>query len=333
MTLPNSPAELLVLADAWTEHGDPRGELIVISHALSAMPLDDVKRSALVKRESALGPAARRAWGKELGVVPTNIALEGGVPCSVSVTLGDDGPKAVPDSDWVRELHVGLGSGKSFNALLEHPGFARCRKLVVGPRVVFTGKAFRAFCASEHVRHLEALDIEVNAKTADAFAFLLHSRSFERLQELDLGYVMRQPDVSSIEQADGLPALERLRIGRDGLAAPLVRSPLALRLHELNPGSDALADIAGVRLPRLRRLVICGPVEAGAIEALAKAESLPGLEAIEFADAIVPDKAMGLLAQRSAFPSLRRLDVTRTKLGAATRDALRARFGESLVVA
>jgi hypothetical protein len=325
----------LVFADQLIEKGDPRGELIVVASELDEIGIDSAKGAKLHARALELLPKATAAWSKELGIAKTGFVLEMGLPSRVPVPLGAKKLGKVTEHKWIIGYRARNGGELALSELLRHPSFARIRSLVVEGVVQFTWEGLKGFFSCDEVKNLEWLEISFSFGPR-ALLMAFGSTKLERLTRLTIGCGFTlEPDLRGFDRVAGLPSLKTLHF-RPAVYAEVaelfLRSPLAQRLEEIGiPSYFAPNAVESLKLPNLRRLILSGGfLHAKTLKALQEAD-FPRLGFLDISGANVTSAAATDLANKKVLPKLRRLDVSRNPIDAATLDALRGRFGDQLI--
>lgn len=326
--------EELVFADQLIEKGDLRGELIVVESELEEVGIDAPRGATLHARALELRPKATAAWSKELGLPKNSFILEMGLPSRVPVQLGAKKLGRVPEHKWIIGYRARSGGEVALSELLRHPSFARIRSLVV-EGVQFTWEGLKGFCSCDEVKNLEWLELPLTFGPR-ALLMALQSAKLERLTRLTIGCGFTlEPDLRGFDRVAGLPSLKALHF-RPAVYAEIAelffRSPLAARLEEIGIASFSVTNtMDSVKLPNLRRLILSGGfLQPSVLKAIQRAD-LPRLGFLDLSSANVSSAAAIELANKRVLPKLRRLDVSRNPIDAATLDALRARFGDQLI--
>jgi len=133
---PDDDGPRLAYADALTQRGDPRGELIVVQCQLAALPAaDDPRRPALARREHALLRKHGRGWRRvpyvDAPVMRRGFVEEVRVRAAADFIANADAIFAA--APLVRDVHViGLRADAEAEVLRASPLAARLRSVRVG---------------------------------------------------------------------------------------------------------------------------------------------------------------------------------------------------------
>jgi uncharacterized protein (TIGR02996 family) len=280
-----------VYADALSQAGDPRGELIQLELALAG-PLSIPKRDAFDRRHAELLDAHRKTWFPyKVGSYRTR----GGFLHAVRGTLRQlNAAKAMFASEPIVEVEVEIDAADA-GKLADAPWLPRIRRLIVrGP---LGDAGFTALW--EVAGHLRALNVTACGLTPAAFAAL----------------------------GDGMPILERLVLTANPLGDLGVANlrtwrhlgqleTLYLSSCRVSPVGLA-ALLGGPALARLDKLCLSNNRFDDAIGAMIAdhAAALPALRHLELHDAGV--RAAGARAVLEGLPALATLDARKSSIPAA----------------
>lgn len=235
----------LVAADELVQRNDPRGELILVTHALRT----NGARPELLERARELSKQALALWKKDLDSPSMKVtALEGALPVVRWTPKRGASVDALFSSKLVRR--VAVASNAALDAVLKHPGFRQ----VVDLRIRELPKAF---ASRPELATLRSLEITGDLRLRDVHE-LLTATAPAKLARLTLrGGVVKNADVAIFRSVDGLPALRSLSLSPDthfqpkGFIPALLVSPLIARLVELVGVHSS--ELAKVTLPNLRK--------------------------------------------------------------------------------
>ncbi|MBX7193818.1 MAG: hypothetical protein K1X94_17330 [Sandaracinaceae bacterium] len=269
----------------------------------------------------------RSAWSEDepLPLECVRVALQRGVPASLEPGARDvllDGGH--PPAFEAEKIH-----GPALTMLLESGALGSVRTLRA-PWLDVTWAVLTKLCASNTLADLEALVLDLSLRES-ALPIVLGSRALASLRSLSLSvryttdiprgsHALAAPPAAALvplDQLDGLPSLETLRLGRGiypETASAILRSPLARRLHSLRVvDTRELTVLRAASLPNLRALEVVVSVtplvEAAALREAAANPALSGLEHLDLGDANLDADGAAVLASPEAFPALRTLDL------------------------
>ncbi len=308
---PHDAAPYLVYADALLSHGDPRGELVAVQHALETAGAGAIH---LVRREAELLDQHLEAWlgpicdRRDRLIVRWRRGFLAGARVRLRKPAADVAPLRAlldaPEAAALLELYLGPNDAEagSCQPLLDELAARRppgLRRLHVGDAPIDETWAMPSIELD-----LGALPPRLEALAVQASSIALRGRAPAQLRELAL----RSPGLGPVRMIDAgaWPALEALSLW---CAAP---RPLA---QWLDPA----------RFPRLRTLALDGVADGDAVAA--ELRGLPiarQLEAIAITGSTVTE--WGALALAS-LPGPARLDLRRNNLGREASARLAGRAG------
>ena len=281
---PDNLAARQVYADALAAANDPRGELILLDAQLDG-PLSIRKRGALTERKAELLRRHAKTW------FPYRIKsrMKGGFIVAVAGSLKQLGAAAALfASEPVTEVEVTRIEGTAgVTKLLAAPWLPRVHKLVV--RGALGDDGFAALVGSPRLATLRALNVTANELGAEALAALRGNlpacrllvltnnpigeglaglARWDHLRELDTLYLgkcrLAGTDCERLVGGGPLAKLTRLSLSENQLGnaiGKLVAKHAAqfpalehLELQRTGIGAPAVQELAGARLPALRRL-------------------------------------------------------------------------------
>jgi uncharacterized protein (TIGR02996 family) len=310
---PHDAAPYLVYADAYLGHGDPRGELVVVQHALETAGAGAI---CLQRREAELLDEHLEAWLGPIGehrdslIVRWRRGFLAGARVRLRKAAADVAPLRalldVPEAAAALvELYLGpnKAAAASCQPLLDELCARRppaLRRLHVGD-----GPLDEVWAVPSVEVDLDALaPLPLAALTVQASSITLRGRALPRLRELAL----RAPGLAParLAEAGAWPALESLSLW---CAAP---GPLS---RWLDPA----------RFPRLRSLALDGAADADAVAAeLRRLPIARQLDSIAITGGTLTE--WGALAL-ATLPGAVRLDLRRNNIGRSACAELARRPG------
>lgn len=282
LAAPDDDGPRLVYADWLIEHGDPRGELIVLQIARSRLPADDLKAAELKQRERALWDAHGESWFAPFRTPAgdVNATFERGFPETLSANAAialSAMPDALFDDTCIRTLSWRRGSNDVVFELLHNGNGGFLRRMGVGFGWHSDSNTALVATIERHLprmrlRKLAIGESELSKESLRALLAALEAGP-TRLAEFDLSASNLDSDhVAAIVSS---PAFEGLR---------------SLRLHCQRFDSVTLRSLGAWAHGGLRELSLAGcPIGTG---------------------------LLGTIIALPAFASLERLDLARTKIGA-----------------
>jgi uncharacterized protein (TIGR02996 family) len=183
---PDDDAPRLIYADWLEEHGDPRGEFILVQCALARCPLTDRRRPGLLARERTLLARYKDEWAGPLGDLVREGEFRRGFLDAVS--LSADVFLAQAETLFavapVREVHL-REAGWLMKELAACPYLERLRVLSLAENDLAPAE-LEVFAGSPHLGGLKALKLWQNNLGAAGAGSLAASASLAALEELDL---------------------------------------------------------------------------------------------------------------------------------------------------
>jgi uncharacterized protein (TIGR02996 family) len=284
-----------VYADLLSQHGDPRGEFILIDIALDG-PLSIRKRAELDARRAELLKAHGKTW------FPYALAAKRVRHGFLHTVIGafkqiKTAAAKLFDAEPVVEVQItDIEDEETVEKLVEAKWLAKVRRLVLRGQIGDEG--FASLCASPHTANLTALNVTAHELGAEALDGL--GAGLPRCTTLVL--------TANPFGDDGLTALRRWK----HLAGI---ETLYLSGCELT-GDGVRTLLDNFSLPRLDKLCLTNNEElgdegAGAI--VAAADRLPRLRHLELANTGISESAVAAL-RAATLPALRRIDLRRNDL-------------------
>jgi len=284
-----------IYADLLTEHGDPRGEFILVDLALDG-PLSIRKREQLSQRRRELYKAHAKRW------FPWAVAgfrTQHGFLHAVKGSLKQ--LKAAASKIFavepVTEVELTGAEEEDFiEPLLATKWLPRVRHLIL--RGTVGDEGFSQLCASPTVADLRALNVNSNELGADALGGL--DGGLPRCTSLVLsGNPFGDEGLAGLRRWKHLPEIETLYLSRCEISAA---------------GLGAL--LGGLPLPHLDKLCLADNEELGdaaAAAIAAGAQHLPRLRHLELVNTGLGEAGLRALTE-AKLPALRRIDARRNDL-------------------
>lgn len=315
---PGDDARRLVLADWWTERGDPRGELVALQLEREGLTSDDPRRRELLAREDELLEAHGARWLGPMAELARVRFRRGFVEeLTLLEAEGLDALGAFCAREPVTRLTVATARRVDVLRLAQAPWLAR----------------------------LEALAFESERSGAGRLGLsgleqLLTSRALRRLGSLRFmhqGLGDRGLELLATRGAAVLPGLRELCVVRDSITARGLGALVATRwganlerlnlaYNELGPeGAEALATRKGE--PRLHWLMLdANRLGAEGAAALAASPRLAGLRHLSLEGNGIPRAGLDALLSSPHLRHLESLSLAGNWLGEAGRERLASRF-------
>jgi uncharacterized protein (TIGR02996 family) len=294
---PDSDDARRIYADLLVEHGEPRGEFILLDLALDG-PCSIRRREQLSARRAELYKAHAKRWFPyAIAGMRTHHGFLQAIKGSLK-QLKIAGSKVFA-AEPVTEVEVTGASDEDFiEPLLAVKWLPRVRRLIL--RGTVGDEGFAQLCASPALASLRALNVNGNELGADALADL--GDGLPRCTSLVLsGNPLGDDGLAGLRRWKHLPAIETLYLSRCEIS-----------------GKGLAALLGGLALPRLDKLCLAdndelGDAGAGAIAA--SAAGLPKLRHVELAGTGISEAGVRALAA-ARLPALRRIDARRNDLDA-----------------
>jgi hypothetical protein len=293
-------------------------------------------RRAIAAARKALAPAYpvvvippdfdHSAWSADEPLPPecVIVALRRGLPVTLELGARD----VLLDGGHPPAFEAEKVAGPAITSLLES-GALRSVRTLRAPWLEVEWSVLAKLCASDTLEGLETLVLDLLLRE-NAVPVVLGSRALASLRSLTLSvrytphlrgaHAFSAPPAQALvplEQMDGLPALETLRLGAGiypETATALFRSPLARRLRSLRVvDTRELPVLRAASLPGLRSLEllvgVSPRVDPTSLRAVAVDPSFAQLEHLDLGDVNVDAEGAAVLASPDAFPALRTVEL------------------------
>jgi uncharacterized protein (TIGR02996 family) len=308
-----SPGDLavrLAFAEALSERGDPRGELIRRQIALLGRLTPD-QREEHARRCARLMADHGAAWS-----LPVEGWAEARFRAGFIAAIRTSGDELLRHGDAllttepVQEVTLTDASDETLAALAKRPMLARIRRLAVEGGHGDVGAA--KLCASAYVAALGALSFTT---VGEGFPKALAKSKLGALRVLGLtGCEIGDEGAAVLAKADRLAGLSRLylarcAIGDEGVAAIAQSKKLAALTTLCLGGNEGIGDEGAITI------------------ATAKGHAMEKLVLLELCRTQVGDAGAEAIAASKKLVALRRLDLRQAQVGRAGREALGKRKG------
>lgn len=330
-----------VLADAFDELGDARGELIHVGLALEDPNLSDEQRRACAERYEALVRGAGTQWVRELRLPRDVVSFRRGMIEGITLPWADFRPRAdqLFAATPLRHLTTWGFTEQGLHEWAFVPWFARLQSLTLRdhePAVI------EAVLKPRELQ-LRTLLIEGTWNTPPfGRAGTSIIGRWDRLRQLtSLGLIRLGIDASALNELVDRPLrvtalnLTMNRITADGLRVLLRAREGLVRLEVgSNPlgdeGATELASASTLTELEVLRVESTRLSDVGALRLL-ESPALSRLTHVDLSSNELTDAGAVRLAQ-VADRGLRFLNVSRNRIGVVGERALRARFGSRVLV-
>jgi uncharacterized protein (TIGR02996 family) len=341
-TNPDEDAPRLICADWLEEHGQPeRAEFIRVQIERAALPEEDARQPALMRRERRLHEQHARQWSAPLREQGFNwVTFRRGFVESVTTTAalfleqGEELFRLAP----VRGVEFfvddpGNDAANMAGRLPCSPLLARLRRVGFpergyGGRTWLEGRAVEAFIRCPHLAELKQLDLSGSRVPPESLQRLVAGPHWPQLELLDLSLTTTNAVVvRALAGSSGRSNLVDLSVyGANldrGALQTLLASPHLTRLSRLDLGGNQVGDEEipllgeGARTAGLRVLRLGSPLVGPAgLAAFARSPALSGLVELGLNSTGTSDEGALALADSPHLGNLVELDMAQQTLTA-----------------